>query len=123
MKVLVCGGRDFNDQPFLYGVLDSFGFGPITTIIHGAARGADSMAGKWARDRKIPELVFPADWNLYGKQAGPIRNQQMLDQGQPDIVVAFPGGRGTAHMISIASKAGVIVYEPRSVAFLDLEGK
>jgi UDP-N-acetylmuramoylalanine-D-glutamate ligase len=55
--------------------------------------------------------VYPADWKLHGKSAGHIRNQQMLDESKPDIVIAFPGGRGTANMIKRAKKAGVEVFQ------------
>jgi len=54
-------------------------------------------------------MPFPADWSRHGKSAGPIRNRQMLIEGRPDIVVAFPGGKGTANMIKQAVEAGVKV--------------
>jgi hypothetical protein len=54
-----------------------------------------------------------ADWAGLGRKAGPIRNEQMLSEGQPHLVVAFPGGRGTAHMVGIARAAGVEVIEIR----------
>jgi hypothetical protein len=79
-------------------VLDGFDavYG-IACVIHGGANGADYIAGRWAQDTGgIPVEEFPADWNRHGNSAGPIRNQEMLDKGKPDLVVAFPGGRGTA---------------------------
>ena len=110
MRVLVCGGRDFNDAltlgSWLGGIHKDHG---ITTIIHGGARGADTMAGEFAKWKGIPVEVFPADWNGDGKAAGPIRNSRMLKEGLPDLVVAFDGGRGTADMIAKARKAGVRV--------------
>jgi hypothetical protein len=81
----------------------------VDAIIHGGARGADSMAGEFANETGIEEIVFPADWKMYGRRAGPIRNQQMLDEGKPDLVVAFPGGRGTADMVGRARTAGIEV--------------
>lgn len=120
MRLLVCGGRDYAEKDFLYGVLDGWMFRPITVIIHGAARGADSLAGQWARDRGIEENAFPADWKKHGKSAGPIRNQRMLVEGRPDMVCAFPGGRGTCHMKEMASKAKVVVWEPWPMRVLDL---
>lgn len=84
----------------------------ISAIIHGAcSSGADDFAGNWARRRLIEETRFPADWKSHGKPAGPIRNQQMIDEGKPDLVVAFPGGRGTADMVAKANRAGVEVIE------------
>ena len=59
----------------------------------------------------LPCAVYRADWEGLGRKAGPIRNQQMLDEGKPDLVVAFPGGRGTANMMRIAREAGIEVIE------------
>ena len=81
------------------------------TIIHGDAIGADRLGGAWAEIHDLPVQKFPADWDKYKKAAGPIRNTQMLKEGKPDLVVAFPGGFGTNHMIKIATQAGVKVYE------------
>ena len=106
MKILVCGGRDYSDWDSLDVILCAH---KPTLIIHGGARGADSLAGWWARCRLVPVRVFPADWSKYGKAAGIIRNKQMLDEGKPDLVIAFPGGRGTANMIEQAKAAGVRV--------------
>lgn len=108
MRVLVCGGREFSDALMLGEHLDAFHrSNPITVIIHGDARGADTLAAQWARAHGIEVVAFPANWNLHGKSAGPIRNRQMLDEGKPDMVVAFPGGAGTANMVDQSRKAGV----------------
>lgn len=106
MKVLVCGGRDFKDYSKLELVLD--GIRP-TEIIHGAARGADSLAGDYARSNGVLCREFPADWETYGRRAGYVRNTKMLEEGKPNLVVAFPGGKGTAMMVKIAKEAGVEV--------------
>ncbi len=112
MRVLVCGGRTFDDRPMLLRVMDRIhATREITTIIHGAARGADLLAGAWAVMRRVPVQEFPADWNRHGKAAGPIRNQRMLDEGKPDLVVGFPGGTGTRDMLTRAERAGVMRYE------------
>lgn len=108
MRVLVCGGRDYNDQKRVSNILT--GIGP-TAIIHGNASGADECADRWALANEIPVLPFAADWGRFGKAAGPLRNQKMLDDGKPDLVVAFPGGRGTADMVAKARKSGVLVME------------
>lgn len=110
MRVLVCGGRDYENLDHLYAVLDAAHAAcPITQVIHGAARGADSMARDWASLREVPHAPFPADWNAYGRSAGPIRNKQMLMVGRPDLVIAFPGGLGTQNMIEQARRFGVPV--------------
>jgi hypothetical protein len=108
MRILVCGGRKFDDYKLLSEHLNQF-ISTGLTIIHGAAKGADSLAGSWAKDNADNTEIYPADWNKYGKRAGYIRNVQMLNEGKPDLVVAFPGGKGTEMMINIAEAAGVPV--------------
>jgi hypothetical protein len=111
MRVLVCGGRTYNDKDYLYQILDHLHTQvPITQIINGGAHGADTLAHIWAFDNNIPSTSYPADWEIHGRAAGPIRNAQMLKL-QPDLVVAFPGGPGTANMIKQAEAAFVTVLE------------
>jgi hypothetical protein len=99
MRVLVCGGRDYADRDWLYAELDRLraerGF---SLVIAGGARGADTLAEEWARARGVSCEVYRADWEGLGRKAGPTRNARMLAEGKPDLVVGFPGGRGTAHM-------------------------
>jgi hypothetical protein len=112
MKLLVCGGRDFKNWTYLKEYLDGFHFKqPISEIIHGAAPGADSLAGNWALLNHIPVRRFAAQWDRFGKHAGPIRNQQMLNEAQPDVVIAFPGGPGTANMKFLARKSNILVID------------
>src|SRR5687767_7065897 len=101
MRVLVCGGRDYNDSDRIFNTLYQIDAerGPITCIIHGCATGADTQGRVWAQHHDRKHVPFRADWNTHGKAAGPLRNARMLDEGKPDLVVAFPGGRGTADMI------------------------
>lgn len=113
LRVLACGGRGFTDREALDCALDALHAAcPIVFLIHGGADGADSLAGAWADQRGVPVNVFPADWDAHGRAAGPMRNEQMLTEGQPDLVVAFPGGYGTSHMIRLARQAGVPVWKP-----------
>ena len=119
MRALVCGSRDWRNRERLYSVLDSWPE-PITEVIEGAARGADTMAFDWAWSRGIPVRPFPADWKNHGKSAGPRRNTQMLMEGEPAIVIAFssrPGTPGTTDMMRQARKAGIPCHE-----FFDLAG-
>lgn len=125
MKVLVCGGRDFTDRRRLISFLDKLCYErgwktpedeygnwlPAITIIHGGAKGADSLADDYAVVNWTGLEVYPADWKNHGKSAGYIRNKQMLEKGKPDIVVAFPGGKGTKMMKELARKAGIEVVE------------
>lgn len=120
MRVLVCGGRDYTDyRAFARAmVMAQSELGHFDTIIHGGARGADWCAHLFANSPtgEREEICFPADWKANGRAAGPIRNQKMLDEGKPDLVVAFPGGRGTADMVSRARKAGVKVLKVTNLA-------
>jgi hypothetical protein len=115
MRVLVTGGRWWNQKDATWSFLDAIhAETPISLLIHGAAVGADTLCRLWAEDRGIPLLGFPitkADWNRLGKAAGCIRNQTMLDEGLPDILVAFPGANGTKDMKSRARKAGLPILE------------
>lgn len=106
MKILVCGSRYFTDYELLKNTLDAFS---DFEIIHGCARGADTLAGRYGRETNRVVSEFPAQWDLYGKRAGPIRNTQMLREGKPDLVIAFrgPNSRGTQNMINQSEKAGV----------------
>lgn len=114
MKVLVCGGRDFNDEDFLYATLDAVRkkHGEKLAIIHGAARGADLLAEDWAKDREVPYIGVPAKWKKFGKGAGYERNSRMLKMTDPDAVIAFKGGTGTSMMCELAEKAGLPVWKP-----------
>lgn len=113
MRLLVCGGRDFSDQTLAESLLDEIHRNtPVTELIHGAARGADTLAALWARSRGVPERPFPADWAAHGRAAGCLRNEQMLLEGRPELVLALPGGRGTADMVSRARRAGLRVVGP-----------
>lgn len=112
MRVLVCGGRAYEEREHLFVTLDRLHRARgITLVIAGGARGADTLAEEWAKDRSVPHQIFHAEWDTLGRPAGPIRNQRMLDEGKPDLVVAFPGGKGTADMVRRAYEAGVRVME------------
>jgi hypothetical protein len=108
MRVLVCGGRDFDDLALLGRALDMIhSRSPIALLIHGGENSADTAAHNWASFREIPVKVFYADWGQFGSNAVLIRNNKMLAEGKPDLVVAFPGGKGIANMIKQARAAGV----------------
>ncbi|QOR55749.1 MAG: hypothetical protein YHS30scaffold667_45 [Phage 65_10] len=109
MRALVCGGRTFSDAAALDRAL---GLLPITLLIHGGAPGADRLAGDWAHAHGVPYRVYFAEWNKHGRSAGGLRNTRMLVEGKPDVVVAFPGGYGTANMVRQARAAGVPVITP-----------
>lgn len=111
-RVLVCGGRDYSDRRRLGKVLDAaverLG---LDHVIAGGAMGADLLAQRWAERRNVPVDVFKAHWGKEGKAAGHLRNARMLADGKPDLVIAFPGDRGTANMVGQASAAGIPVHK------------
>jgi hypothetical protein len=108
MIVLVCGGRDFMNRDLIFKVLDVMPF-QMTRVINGGATGADSIARLWALDRGVLVDTQPANWEKYGKAAGIIRNASMLEKYDIDLVIAFPGGRGTDDMMQRSKAAGVEV--------------
>lgn len=128
MRVLVCGSRDWTNYLEIYRamkglvVVQRFESRPDRiTIVHGAQHtlfddgtegGADYLAGQAAEALNCPQEPYPAEWNKYGKAAGPIRNKQMLDTGI-DLILAFttawPPTPGTANMIAQGFKASVPV--------------
>ena len=107
MKILVCGGRNFHDTPEIAKILDQYR--EMSCLIQGGAKGADRLAKKYAEVRGIPVITMDANWDFYNKAAGPIRNGWMLDFCQPDIVIAFSGGRGTQDMVDQAIANGIPV--------------
>lgn len=116
MKLLVCGGRYYNNKEIVFstlnGILAKY---PITEIIQGGATGADALAREWAEANAVACITYHASWKTFGKSAGPIRNEWMLKDSDPDDFVAFPGGKGTANMIKLAREAGltgIIIKEP-----------
>lgn len=112
MRILCCGDRYWNKAGLITQVLlEHVKAGDV--VVHGMAKGADTLAGKIAEGMEgVTVEGYPADWVRYKKAAGPIRNQQMLDSSI-DLVLAFhenlEQSRGTKHMVTIARKAGIPV--------------
>lgn len=133
--LLVCGGRGFGrnflylegeawekrkleaekERSFLAKALSEIDqqFGPFTNILHGGAKGADHLAAEWARDHGKNVICVAADWDSLGKAAGPARNQKMLDEHHPEMVVAFSGGKGTMDMLERSLKTDALVIQFR----------
>jgi hypothetical protein len=112
-RILVCGGRDYSDRQRIRSVLSEYLPAPgidEPTVVHGAARGADRLAKEEAQDLGFWVEDFEANWGKHGKAAGPIRNRAMLDT-KPDLVIAFPGGKGTADCVAEARRRGITVRE------------
>lgn len=116
MRILVCGTRNFTSKEAILRVLNQVDKGSL--VIAGEARGADTIAKILAKDLGLEYLGFPADWNRYGRGAGTIRNQQMLDEGRPNVIYAFymdqedrRNSKGTKDMVRRAQKAKLPVTE------------
>ena len=118
-RVLVCGDRNWKDKKRIEEELlksckefDIFSPKDIV-VIEGGAKGVDSLAGEVAKELGFRLLVYPAEWEKFGKMAGPLRNIEMLEDGKPDLVLAFHAdlskSKGTAHMVKIAKKKGIEV--------------
>lgn len=109
MLILVCGGRNYSDKEFLFRSLDHCKkwWNP-DCLIHGGAKGADTLAGQWADSRNIDKIIIPADWTAHGRAAGMIRNKKMLTF-KPSVTIAFNGGAGTENMITLSRQAGIPV--------------
>lgn len=116
MRVLVCGDRNWDNEKAILRELKNLEklFGKISCLIHGDCRGADRQAGSAAEKMGIKIEKYPAEWDKYGKAAGPIRNGQMLTDGNPDVVLAFHEniGRsvGTADMVRQSKMANLTVF-------------
>lgn len=126
--VLTCGGRSYatwvegkpdwavqKERDAVWAAMDWLDSqrGPITRLVEGAARGADTATKQWAMGRTRMDIrSYRADWKTHGRPAGPLRNTKMLDDNEVDLVVAFPGGRGTADMVRQALLRGVPVWRP-----------
>ena len=111
-KAIVCGGRGFKNAGYLNRQLSTFhAHTPIGLLIEGGAPGADELARNWAKTNNVPFKTYNADWENFGRAAGPIRNKQMITENSPEYCISFPGGKGTANMIKQAESAGVCVIK------------
>ena len=117
-KILVCGGRHFDDNSLfntkmrlVWEMVEARSGEEILLIQGGCPTGAEAMARRWADSHGVAYVTVPARWEKEGKAAGPIRNDKMLTDWRPNLVLAFAGGRGTKDMVDRARKAGVEVQE------------
>lgn len=118
-RVLVCGGRDFYDWRYLSLVMDELhALHAIKLVIEGEQVGADKVAKWWAKRNGIEVLGIEAQWTARGIVAGRRRNVQMIAEGHPDVVVAFPGGPGTRNMLLIAKRCSIPRIDLRHVDYV-----
>jgi predicted Rossmann-fold nucleotide-binding protein len=108
-RVIVTGGREYADEAVVRGALARH-LVAGDVLVHGAAAGADTLAARCAAAMGFGVLAYHADWKAHGASAGPRRNRAMLADGAR-VLLAFPGGRGTADMVRQAKRAGLRVVE------------
>ena len=130
-RILVYGDRDWNAYGPVLRALEEIPHDCIELVIDGVARGADTLGNTAALELDLPCRRFPANWERYGKAAGPVRNQQMLTEGRPNLGLCFHRdlslSSGSADMTRRLLKAGIEIrpYPPRSreAIMLELERK
>ena len=111
-RIIVCGGRDYTDIEKVNIILTKvWNKHKNATLVEGGARGADRLAQNWARQNSVPVETIPADWDRWGRSAGYRRNSEMANLDNVIGVVAFPGGKGTQHMIDTAQERGIKVLK------------
>ena len=109
MKTIIAGSRNIKNISIIYQTVYESGF-DITEVVSGTARGVDKLGEQWATENNIPIKRMPANWNLYGKSAGPIRNNEMADYADALIAIWDGKSKGTKWMIDVANKRGLMVY-------------
>ena len=110
MKTIIAGSRTITDYALVEEVIKESGF-EITKVISGMAKGVDILGEKWAHNNNIGIHLCPANWNENGKMAGYIRNIEMSKIADALIVIIENNSRGSSHMLAIAKKAGLKIFE------------
>ena len=109
MKVIVTGGRYYKNRERVFSYLSAL---EADTVIAGDATGADLLALEWAMVNRKNWIKYEADWAKFDRAAGPIRNAKMIEEHRDaNLVLAFPGGRGTMNCVATAVKAGIVIFE------------
>lgn len=113
MKVIIAGGRDISNRDRVFAIIDrdllrwkEEGLPAVTEIMSGCARGVDTLGEQYAAAHNIPVKKFPADWDVNGKAAGPIRNRQMADYADRLIVIMHIDSKGSKNMYETMKKLG-----------------
>lgn len=115
--VAITGGRDFDDYEHLKRVLDAnHRQQGITVLRNGGMTGADALSSRWAYENQVDTECFGPKWGTHGRAAGPLRSRRMLGSSyfsHADLLVAFPGGRGTDAAVGIAREMNIPVLDHR----------
>ena len=108
LVVAVTGGRDYTDIEHVWSVLSEVN---ASMVLQGGQRGADWLAVRWGRSNGRQVVTY--EYVEVGRSGGPVRNKNMIRHGKPDMLIAFPGGRGTANCVHEAKSAGVPIRDER----------
>lgn len=125
--VAVTGGRNFENKQFVFDVLDAYHAKlKVQVVVHGAAKGVDTYANWWADKNAVFQCQWPVTggvWSTYGAPAGPIRSNYFLKLCRPDVLLAFPGARGTKGCVGAATKMQIPVrfHIPNEPIVVNLE--
>lgn len=109
MKTIIAGSRNLTDIREVYRATNECGW-TITEVVCGEARGADNLGKQWAQEHNIPVDSYPANWNKFGRSAGPIRNCEMADSADALVAIWDGFSKGTEHMITQARRKGLRIY-------------
>lgn len=112
VRLLVFGGRYFDDAPLVHHLLDRFAqrYGKPDVVMHGGARGADRIGAIWATHNRTDVQCFTADWRRFKQRAGPERNARMMAEGRPTHAIGFPGGKGSEDMAKRLQHVGTPLF-------------
>ncbi len=113
MRLIIAGGRDYQLTEQDIQKLNEIP--NVMTVLSGCASGADECGERWAAEKGIPVVQFPALWAMYGKKAGPLRNKDMAKDA--DALAIFPGGRGTDNMVRQALYEGLTIFDFRELDY------
>lgn len=113
MRVIIAGGRDYNNYETLLDAVEESGF-RIDVVVSGGAAGVDHLGEIYAAEMNLKLAVFNADWSTHGRAAGPIRNRKMSENADALIAIWDGKSRGTKNMIETATKKGLFVYVKRT---------
>ena len=112
MRLLLAGGRHLDDVGLIRRALDrAHALGPAEVLIHGGAGVLGVTAEDWARQHRLHVIRYPANWREFGRRAQALRDDFMLDDSRPDLVLALPGGNHTRALVLRALGAGLAVID------------
>jgi YspA, cpYpsA-related SLOG family len=112
MKVIIAGGRDYENYDVLIDAVKESLF-EITTVVSGGANGVDALGKRYAFENKKELDVHEANWKAHGRGAGPARNKKMAENAEALIAIWDGQSKGTKNMIDTATKKGLLVFVKR----------